>query len=243
MTTMRAFFVTLLVCAVAAALTGNARQLQAEEAPAATTTEATQHDDGHGKAGGDAHNEAHGDAHGHDTTDLSHANAGDQLSSPAEFRFELAVGTMVVFLVLLGILGKFAWGPIARGLDAREQNIASMIATAEQNAKESELRLKELEARLAAQAEAAREALSAARREGELVKEKMVAEAHAAAQQEKDRAVEEIRVAKNVALREIAQKSVNTAMDLATSIIRREVKAEDHSQLIRDSLTTFQNNN
>jgi F-type H+-transporting ATPase subunit b len=222
----------------------------AEEASPAEKAEEKAHDDAHpaGEKGEAGHGDAQGDAahaggHGHDTTDLSHANAGPELTSPAEWRYELTIATMVVFLLLLALLGKFAWGPIAQGLDKREQHIAGMIADAERNAKESEMRLRELEARLAAQAEEARQTLSAARREGELVKEKMVAEAQAAAQQEKDRALVEIRSAKNQALQEIAQKSVNTAVALATNIIRREVRPEDHSKLINDSLSTFQNNN
>jgi F-type H+-transporting ATPase subunit b len=182
-----------------------------------------------------------GESHGHDT-DLSHGNATAELTSPAEMRYDLAIATFVVFALLLALLAKFAWGPISQGLDKREQHIATMIADAERNAKETQLRLQELEARLAAQAEEARQALSAARREGEIVKEKLVGEAQAAAQAEKDRAVDDIRAAKNAALREIAQKSVNTAVDLAKSLIHREVNAGDHAQLIKDSLAQFGNN-
>jgi F-type H+-transporting ATPase subunit b len=185
---------------------------------------------------------AAGAAHDHDTTDLGHGNASPDLHSPADLKFDLAIATFIVFVLLLALLGKFAWGPISQGLDKREQHIATMIADAERNAKETQLRLQELEARLAAQAEEARQALSAARREGEIIKEKLVGEAHDAAQQEKERALVEIRSAKNAALREIAQKTVNTAVDLAKNLIHREVKAEDHSQLIKDSLAQFGNN-
>lgn len=193
------------------------------------------------EAGAEAKQGEKGGAH-HDDTDKSHANASDELNSPAELRFELTVATMVVFLLLVGLLAKFAWGPISQGLDKREQHIATMISDAERNAKESEQRLKELEARLSAQAEEARQALSAARREGEVIKDKLVGEAQAAAQAEKDRAVDDIRAAKNAALREIAQKSVNTAVDLAKNLIHREVNAGDHAQLIKDSLAQFGNN-
>ena len=182
-----------------------------------------------------------GDAHGHDT-DLSHGNATANLNSPAEIKFDLAIATFVVFALLFALLAKFAWGPISQGLDKREQHIATMIADAERNAKDTQMRLQELEARLAAQAEEARQVLSAARREGEIVKEKLVGEAQAAAQAEKDRALDDIRAAKNAALREIAQKSVNTAVDLAKNLIHREVNAGDHAQLIKDSLAQFGNN-
>jgi F-type H+-transporting ATPase subunit b len=187
---------------------------------------------GHGSGNG------HGDSHGHgltaENTDLSHGNGTSQLNSPAEFRFDLAIATALVFFVLLGILTKFAWGPISQALDQREHHIADMIATAEKNALASEHRMKELESQLAAQAESARE--------GEIQKEKIIAQAQQAAEHEKNRALADIRDAKNLALREIAQKSVNTAVDLAKNIIRREVKPEDHKQLIQDSLAQFNQN-
>jgi F-type H+-transporting ATPase subunit b len=179
---------------------------------------------------------------GHVDTDLSHANASDELHTPAQIKFDLAVATFIVFLLLVALLGKFAWGPISQGLDKREQHIATMIANAEQNAKESELRLRELEARLAAQAEEARQAISAARREGEIIKEKLVTDAAAAIQQREEQSLDKIRSATNVALKEIAQKTVNTAVDLAKNLIHREVRPEDHVQLINDSLAKFGNN-
>jgi F-type H+-transporting ATPase subunit b len=184
------------------------------------------------------HAEQHA-GHGHDTTDVGHGNGSDKLTAPDQVSFDLAVGTFVVFALLVILLGKFAWGPISAALDQREQHVADMIATAEKNARESEARLHELEKRLAEQAEATRVAINEARREGELQKEQILAEAAAAAQQERDRAVADIRDAKNAALREIAQQSVNTAVGLAKNILRREVQAADHEQLITDALAQF----
>ena len=192
------------------------------------------------------HEEAHAvkaDSHGHDATDLTHANGTAELGSPSAMKFDLAIATFVVFALLLALLTKFAWGPISEALDHRENHIANMIATAEQNAQASEKRLRDLETQLAAQADAAREAINQARREGELQRDKILAEAQIGAQREKDRAIEEIRSAKNMALREIDQKSVNTAVDLAKNIIHREVKQADHAQLIQDSLAQFQSRN
>ena len=42
-----------------------------------------------------------------------------------------AVTTLVVFALLLAVLGKFAWAPIASGLKAREEKIRREIADAE----------------------------------------------------------------------------------------------------------------
>ncbi len=188
-----------------------------------------------------AHDDHGGGAH-HDVTDLSHANASAGLLSPAEMRFQLAVASAVIFGLVLLILGKFAWGPIASGLDAREASIANMIAEAKRNQEETAAQLKLYEGKLQRAADEAREVVNQARREAEGVASKIVSDAQTQATAEKDRAVAEIRAAKNAALTEIAQRSVNTAVSLAGNLIRREVRPEDHEAMIQESLNQFRQN-
>jgi len=214
-----------------------------DEKPAAPKKADAAHDAEHHDAGHDGHH--------HDPTDLSHANDGPGHSNVAprsltgikELKADLAIYTFLVFLLLFGILLKFGWKPIMSGLDKREQSIRDLIAQTERNAAQAEASLKANQAKLAAAADEAREMLTQARREAEQARETILAEARAAAQKERDRAVEDIASAKNVALREIAQTSVNTAVSLASRILQREVKATDHSQLIQEALEQFPSRN
>ena len=148
-----------------------------------------------------------------------------------------------MFLILLAVLYKFAWGPIAAGLEKREQTIAKQIADAEHASAMAAKQLQEYERKLAAATEEARAIVTQARQDAVTAKDKIVAEAQAVAAKERDRAVADIATAKNQALREIAEKSVSTAISLASNIIRREVKPEDHDKLITDSLQKFSNLN
>ena len=52
-------------------------------------------------------------------------------------------------------------------------------------------------------------------------------------------ATAEITIAKNQALDQIAQKSVQTAINLASSLIRREVKPQEHEAIIGDAIGQF----
>jgi F-type H+-transporting ATPase subunit b len=165
------------------------------------------------------------------------------LTGLQEIKADLAIYTFIVFLLLLGILLKFGWGPIMSGLDKREQSIRELIATSERNARESEELLKKNQAKLAAAADDAREMLQQARREAEQAREMIVAEARSTAQREKERALEDIAAAKNIALREIAQSSVNTSISLASRILQREVSAADHANLIQEALGRFPSRN
>jgi F-type H+-transporting ATPase subunit b len=179
------------------------------------------------------------DLQDHDPHDLSHGNGSARLKSAEELRFDLAIATFVIFLGLLAILTKFAWGPISTALERREETIARQIEEAKMAADKAAQQLKEYEARLAAATDEARQIVAGARKDAELAKDRIVAEARDAAQKERERAVADITVAKNQALDEIAQKSVQTAVSLAGNIIRREVKPQEHEALIGEAINEF----
>lgn len=222
----------LLVFGVACGLVADAaaQEHQASESHQAKTAEA------------ESHAPAHSAAH-HDDTDLGHGNATAALHQPQEWRYDLSLFTFVVFLLLLAILTKFAWGPIATALERREETIARQIEEARLASEKGALLLREYDARLTAATDEARQIVSGARKDAELAKDRIVAEAREGAQKERERAVAEIGVAKNQALDEIAQRSVQTAVSLASQIIRREVRPQEHEALIGEAMNKFSNVN
>jgi len=200
--------------------------------------------------GGDAHaagssEPAPHDAHGghHNESDLSHDNGGAKLKDPDEFKSDLAIYTFAVFVLLLLILGKFAWGPIVAGLDKREKSIADKIEEAKNAAEEAKLQLQRHEAQLAGASEEVRQLLDKGRRDADAVRQQILDEAEKAAQAEKNRALREIALAKNEALTQLAEKSVDTAVDLAGRIVRRQLTAADHAELIQQALERFPSEN
>ena len=190
-------------------------------------------------------------AGGHDAT-TAHAAVGhghgaeghaEPNTNPLSIDPDLAICTAIVFVLLLLFLGKFAWRPIMAGLEKRESSIAENIQAAEESAAKAAQQLEQYEKRLAAAAEEASQIVANAQREAETRRQQIVAEAEAAAAKERERAIEDIKIAKNAALSQIAEASVNTAVGLASNIVRREIKASDHSQLIKDALDQFPSRN
>jgi F-type H+-transporting ATPase subunit b len=179
----------------------------------------------------------------HDATDLGHQNASRMLEDPSQWKSDLAIGTLLVFLGLLALLTKFAWRPIMDGLEGRERAIAANIEEARRSAEAAAEQLRQYEARLAAATEEAREIINQARKDADSARERIMADAHVAAQRERQRAVDDISAAKNVALREITQKSVDLAMALASRVVRRQLSREDHAELIREVLDQFPSRN
>jgi len=192
-------------------------------------------------AGTGEHAKEHG---GHpDSYDLSHADASKSLIDPKELKADLAIYTFIVFVLLLAILAKFAWGPIVAGLDKREQSIADKIDEARRLSEEAKGQLDQYNAQLAGAADEVRQVLDEGRRDADVLKQQVLDDAQKAAQAEKDRALREIAAAKNQALTELAQTSVDAAVDLAGRILRRQLTEDDHAELIRQALKQFPSKN
>ncbi len=170
--------------------------------------------------------------------------AGDSGSTnPLSIDPDLAIFTAIVFLLLMIFLGKFAWGPIMVGLNKRETSIAEQIDEAKQNADKANATLQQYEVKLAAAAGEVKAMMAEARKEAEAVKDKIVADAKEAAGRERDRALSDIQVAKDAAVRELAQRSVDSAVALAGRMLKHEVDSNVHAQLIQDALEQFPNQN
>ncbi|MFN9343054.1 MAG: ATP synthase F0 subunit B, partial [Planctomycetota bacterium] len=85
----------------------------------------------------------------------------------------------------------------------------------------------------------ANDILAEARKDAVTAKERILAEAAAEAEQQRQRAVADIRAAKDAAVRELAQKSADAAVGLAGKIVGRSLKDADHQNLINDSIDRF----
>lgn len=168
------------------------------------------------------------------------AKAGDDAKvDPFKGDLDLMIFSILIFLGLLFLLTKFAWKPLLQALDQREKSIAENIEAAQRANAEAQETLKAYEQKLAAVAEQADAIVAEARKDAMAAKERIVAEANAAAQAQRDRALAEIKAAKDAAVRELAEKSAETAVGLAGSIIGRSLNKDDHRQLIEESINGF----
>ena len=73
----------------------------------------------------------------------SEANAGDSGTDRGIFSgtFADAIWTVAAFVVLLVVLGKFAWRPLLNALKDREQRIKQQLDAAERTRKQAEAML------------------------------------------------------------------------------------------------------
>ncbi len=240
---IRGFHVSRWVCCAAAWACALAFALGGSWAVAADDAEPAAADQAHAEPAHEGDHAEHADGAHHDPYDLSHANASDMLEDPTEWRYDMALCTFAVFMVLLILLRTFAWRPIMSGLVRRESAIAARIEEAERDAAEAATHLQAYRDKLAEAAQESQEIVTQARRDAEAVADKVRNAAAEDAVRERQRALADIESAKKVALHEIAEKGADMAVGLAGRIVRRELSPGDHAELIRETLGQFSNNN
>jgi F-type H+-transporting ATPase subunit b len=171
------------------------------------------------------------------------AGAPSNATNPLTFDPDLAWFTLIVFVLLLLVLTKFAWKPLLAGLERREQTIANMIEEAKRNHDAAARKLQAYEQKLAAATAEAQSVMAQARRDATAAGEQLISEAREDANRERQRALADIEAAKNAAVQQIANQSANLAFTLARKLIHKELKPEDHTALIRESLEQFPSEN
>lgn len=160
-------------------------------------------------------------------------------ANPLKFDADLALFTLIIFVGLLFVLGNFAWKPLIEGLNNREKSINDNIDAAEKANEQAQASLKQYEDKLTTAADQAKEVVAEARKDAAAAKEKILAEAKEEADRLRDRALADIETAKNAAVRELAERSVDSAVSLAGNIVGRSLEKSDHAKLIDDSINSF----
>ena len=160
-------------------------------------------------------------------------------SPPLQVYVDTLIFSLIIFLGLCAVLFKFAWKPIIEGLDAREKRIADDIESARLANEQAQTQLAAYESQLAGANDEAAAVIAEARNDAVAAKEKIMADAAAEAQRTRDRALADIESAKNAAVRELAESSVDSAVSLAGNIVGRSLNKQDHAELIEKSIKQF----
>ena len=155
---------------------------------------------------------------------------------PIGFKLDLALWSLIVFLIFLVVLKKTAWGPMIQGLDKRESGIRAAIAEAEEGQRKSQALLADYEEKLRGAEQTVAEMVAEAKRDAERTSQDIVAKAQAEVESMRERAKEEIGRAKDSALAEVFE-SVNSRIALATEhVLGRAMGGDDQERLVEEAL-------
>jgi F-type H+-transporting ATPase subunit b len=148
----------------------------------------------------------------------------------------LFIWTIVTFLVLLTLLAKFAWGPLLRSLDVRQETIRKSLADAEHARHELERLNKESEAIIRQARVDAETIVGASRADAERLRGELRDKARAEADGIMKNAERQIQLETARALEQIRHEAADLSVAIASKIIQRNITREDNERLIEDAL-------
>jgi F-type H+-transporting ATPase subunit b len=152
----------------------------------------------------------------------------------------LFIWTILVFLVLLFALAKFAWRPLLAALESRQDSIKKALADAAQAKKELE-QLHEQSAQIIREARVEAESIiGKSRADAERLRAEMKEKAKAEADAVVKNAERQIQLETTRALQQIRAEAVDLSVMIASKIIQRNLSKEDNERLIEDALKQVQ---
>ncbi len=158
------------------------------------------------------------------------------LASLIEPGIGLIFWTTFVFLLLLFLLGKYAWKPILGAIKTREEGIEKALASAESALKDMR-ELKSNNEKILAEARTERDNLLKEARE---TKEAIIAEARQKAKDESERimlsAREQISNEKNAAIAELKKQVATLSIEIAEKILKSELSNDQKQKTLVDNL-------
>jgi F-type H+-transporting ATPase subunit b len=149
----------------------------------------------------------------------------------------LYIWTILVFVILVTLLGKFAWRPLLDALEARQESIRQSLADADK-AKQELARLQTESARILAEARKEADAIiSRTRADAARAGEEMKVKARTDAENIVKNAERQISLETSRAVEKIRHEAIDLSVAIASKLLRRNVSREDNERLITE---TFQ---
>jgi F-type H+-transporting ATPase subunit b len=148
----------------------------------------------------------------------------------------LYIWTIVTFLVLVGLLARFAWRPLLDALDRRADAIRKSFDDAKQARQELE-RLRTESARILGEARTEADAIiSRTRADAGRAAEEMKVKARADAENIVRNAERQIELETSRALQRIRTEAVELSIAIASKLLQRNITKEDNERLIVETI-------
>ena len=148
----------------------------------------------------------------------------------------LYIWTIITFLLLFYVLAKFAWKPLLRMLEERENLIKSSLSDAKIAREELEKINIESEAIITKARTDAQSILSDGKVAAEKIKDDTLAKAKEEANKIKEDAKLQIKAEKDKAISEIKKEVVDLSISVAEKLIDKNINEKDNATLIEESL-------
>ncbi|WMW78059.1 F0F1 ATP synthase subunit B [Flavobacterium sp. 20NA77.7] len=153
-----------------------------------------------------------------------------------QFEFGLFFWQVLIFVGLILLLRKFAWKPILDAVNEREEGIKEAMLAAE-NARKEMMALKSDNQKLLDEARSERDAMI---KEATAIKDKMIADAKTEAQVQGAKMIEQAKATieseKNAAVAEIKNQVSSLSLEIAEKLLKEELTNKDSQTKLVEKL-------
>jgi len=153
-----------------------------------------------------------------------------------DYRVDTGIWAAVVFLILLLILRKTAWGPMLEGLKKREESIRGAVEEAKLLRAENARAEAAFKSQLDEAYAKIPHLMDEARRDAQKLSDEMRAKATAEIQTERQRLHREMETARDQALHELWSQAATLATLISTKAIGRSMNDDDHRRLVDEAV-------
>lgn len=167
---------------------------------------------------------------GHGGSEIDPTNLLDPANASA------AIWAWCIFVVLVVLLWKFAWGPISKGLDARAQRITDSLKKAEEVEKAAREIAETNKALLAKAQQEAQQIVSDARNAAQTVAEEVRKKAQADVDAQRERFTRETQMAVDKARADLRKETVDLTLHAAAKLLGASMTDADHRRLAEQAL-------
>lgn len=163
----------------------------------------------------------------------------DKFESFIGVNFWTMLFAWINILILYLFLRKLLFKPVKNMIDSRQKEVDTMYDEAEASRTSAAKMKEEYEEKLKKAGEESDQILKNAVRRAQLKEEEILKDANEKAERTLERANEQVALEKKQAMNEVKDEVSDIAVGIASAVIGRDVKPEEHSALIDDFIRTM----
>lgn len=154
-----------------------------------------------------------------------------------EVNLGLAVWTVIIFLIVLAVLWKFAYPKILGAVEARERYIEELVAAAERDRAEAQALLEQQRRELEEARRHAQELVAEARRAAEDLRQEILQRAQEESRALLERAREDARAERRAMWEQLRRDAADLVVAAAERVLGRALTPDDAVRLAEEALT------
>jgi F-type H+-transporting ATPase subunit b len=151
----------------------------------------------------------------------------------------LMVWTLVIFVILMLVLSRYAFGPLTRAVEARERSLQEAIDAAKADREAAAKLLAEHQAQIEAARNDAQKFISEGRAVAEKMRTDLLDQTRKEQQDMLERARRDIEGEKDKAIAQLRREAVDLALAGASKVIEQNLESQKNRQLVESYLSSI----